>query len=158
MRHSWSSGVAACIGVDPNIFFIDTKDLRLVRAAKSYCDHCPCRKPCLEYGYTTGQVGIWGGTTDAERPFAYTLLQAASNVPVVVSNVVVKRQVGTYDFSLSKKPDAKLRRLDEQAHPSVPSHRIFPYSHSQQAYRLAVAARILRRERERVIEASQCTA
>jgi len=152
MRHSWSVGIAACIGVDPNVFFIDTKDLRLVRKAKSFCDTCPCRRPCLEWAYETDQKGIWGGTTEGERSFAYTLLKALT--PVVAS----KHQERTYDFSPSKKPDAPLHRPDEQSHPSAPSRTAYPYSHSQQAYKLAAAIRILRRERERVLESSRCIA
>lgn len=156
MNYDWSLGVAACSGVDPNVFFIDTKDLRLVRQAKAYCDRCPVRRPCLEYAYTTGEQGIWGGTTDAERPFAYMLLQAVVSVPIAAEiNVVAKYRVGIYDFGRGKTLDAKLHRLDALERPSVLSDTPSPYTHSQRAYRLAAAIRILRRERERVLEASR---
>lgn len=157
MNHAWSNG-AACIGVDPDIFFVDTKDLQKVRVAKSYCDKCPCRRPCLEWAHNTGQFGIWGGTTDAERSYAYRLLQAvASNLNRSI-NASSRYQVGNLDFSPGRNTDETLRHPDELGHPSDPSHIAYPSSRSPQVYRLAVAIRILRRERERVLESFRCNA
>lgn len=36
--------------------------------AKSICQRCPVKEPCLEYAMETAQkYGIWGGMTDKER-------------------------------------------------------------------------------------------
>jgi len=159
MRHDWSSGVAACIGVDPNVFFIDTKDLRLVRRAKAYCDYCPCRRPCLEWAYENGVQGIWGGTTDGEREFAYLLLKAiVANPAALKFNDDATHLGDTFDFSLDKTLDEKLHRPDVQDHHDDSSCTTSPYIRNPQAYKLAVAIRILRRERERVLEAYRCSA
>src|SRR5215831_14365215 len=157
MRHTWSLA-ANCIGVDPNVFFIDTKDLRLVREAKKYCDYCVCRRECLTWAYETGQQGIWGGTTDSERPFAYFLLKTVTIVPrekIIAASV---RPANTYDFLPSRKRDVPSHRLDEQDHRDDQIDIPFPYNRNPQAYRLAVAIRILRLERERVLAASRVSA
>lgn len=39
----------------------------LIRDAITLCRGCALRNPCLEYALTTGQHGIWGGTTDLQR-------------------------------------------------------------------------------------------
>lgn len=31
------------------------------------CDSCPLRKPCLDYALLYEMVGVWGGTTTAQR-------------------------------------------------------------------------------------------
>ena len=37
-------------------------------AAKTVCQRCPVREPCLEFAMETNQkYGIWGGLTDKER-------------------------------------------------------------------------------------------
>lgn len=52
---------------DPEAFF-PTKG-RSPRAAKALCEQCPYKEPCareaLMYGHDL--VGVWGGTTDADR-------------------------------------------------------------------------------------------
>lgn len=38
------------------------------RVAKSLCDRCPVRRPCLEYALATGEKwGMWGGLMPSER-------------------------------------------------------------------------------------------
>jgi WhiB family redox-sensing transcriptional regulator len=38
------------------------------REAKSVCETCPVREPCLEYALTHGCAdGVWGGLTELER-------------------------------------------------------------------------------------------
>lgn len=60
----------ACQGEDPELFFpIATTEAahEQVRAAKAVCFRCAVRVQCLSYAMDTGQHGIWGGTTSAER-------------------------------------------------------------------------------------------
>lgn len=54
----------ACGDADPDLF-IPEGNASL--AAKAVCNGCPVKAPCLEHAVNTGAVGIWGGTTDAER-------------------------------------------------------------------------------------------
>ncbi|MFD8724982.1 WhiB family transcriptional regulator [Streptomyces sp. NPDC059629] len=62
---------AACRAEDPDLFFpIGTTgpSLHQTRRAKAVCERCPAREPCLRWAMETEQtVGIWGGTTEAER-------------------------------------------------------------------------------------------
>ncbi|MEV5955700.1 WhiB family transcriptional regulator [Streptomyces sp. NPDC051987] len=62
---------AECRYEDPDLFFpIGTTgpSLHQTRQAKAVCERCPVREPCLRWAMETGQaVGVWGGTTEAER-------------------------------------------------------------------------------------------
>lgn len=63
---SWESQ-AACIGVDPEIFY--EKD---PRQAKQICAGCPVSLQCLEHamrfeGFVSDRHGVWGGLTCDER-------------------------------------------------------------------------------------------
>ncbi len=66
--------VALCSGNHSHLFFppstSERKDERERREAraKSICQICPVRKPCLEYATEIREpYGIWGGLTEAER-------------------------------------------------------------------------------------------
>ncbi|MEV7387055.1 MULTISPECIES: WhiB family transcriptional regulator [unclassified Streptomyces] len=62
---------AACRAEDPDLFFpIGTTgpSLHQTRRAKAVCERCPAQEPCLRWAMETEQtVGVWGGTTEAER-------------------------------------------------------------------------------------------
>lgn len=62
---------AACIDVDPELFFIDEESSdsqELTAQALSICNSCPIRLKCLEEAIKKrNQIGIWGGTTTQER-------------------------------------------------------------------------------------------
>lgn len=71
-RTDWTENIA-CRGQDPEIFFIEGKHARgsaayrkAVAKARSFCDVCPSREPCLEYGMSQPE-GIYGGMTIAQR-------------------------------------------------------------------------------------------
>jgi len=65
MNPSWSSR-AACHGLDPRIFFPGEDEDAEV--AKSICERCAVREPCLEYALGSRErEGVWGGCTEAER-------------------------------------------------------------------------------------------
>jgi WhiB family redox-sensing transcriptional regulator len=38
--------------------------------AKQFCDRCPITDDCRNYALTHELIGIWGGTTEAERRVA----------------------------------------------------------------------------------------
>jgi len=64
MNPSWSSR-AACHGLDPRIFFPGEDED--AEAAKSICERCAVREPCLEYALGSRErEGVWGGCTEAE--------------------------------------------------------------------------------------------
>lgn len=68
-----------CAETDPDAFFpkdyFDDADgskppssaYENERAVKAICGDCPLKIDCLMYAITTGQQGIWGGTTEGER-------------------------------------------------------------------------------------------
>lgn len=70
LRVSWRE-FAACRGMNPDTFFpVGEKvaaDLEQIAFAKSVCEVCPVRQPCLDYAITYRQdYGIWGGFTETE--------------------------------------------------------------------------------------------
>jgi WhiB family transcriptional regulator, redox-sensing transcriptional regulator len=58
--------VAACRGVDPDIFYpVSEED---ADEAKDICRQCPVMETCLEYALATRERdGVWGGATERER-------------------------------------------------------------------------------------------
>lgn len=66
----WSDD-AACLSVDPEIFFPPGEGQTAwprIDKAKSICETCPVLELCLEFALrTNAQYGIWGGTTAGER-------------------------------------------------------------------------------------------
>lgn len=63
-----------CKFVDPNIFFVEPhpthptpRQLHDVELAKFACSLCPIQIACLYQAIGLGEVGVWGGTTTAER-------------------------------------------------------------------------------------------
>jgi WhiB family redox-sensing transcriptional regulator len=70
--------VPLCSETDPDSFFpkdyFDDKDGKSPatsyeneRGVKAICNECPLKIDCLTYAIQSGQQGIWGGTTEAER-------------------------------------------------------------------------------------------
>jgi WhiB family redox-sensing transcriptional regulator len=64
----WRS-LAACIGVDQNVFFLDRGGVVQKSAkARAICATCPVRIQCLAYAVNEDMdVGIWGGQTSQQR-------------------------------------------------------------------------------------------
>jgi WhiB family redox-sensing transcriptional regulator len=69
-------GDPACANVDPELFFpqeIEVGNNRImsvygdIATAKSICNTCPLKAPCLEYALNNSEVGVWGGTTEHQR-------------------------------------------------------------------------------------------
>jgi WhiB family redox-sensing transcriptional regulator len=62
---------ASCRDTDPDLFFpVGTTGpaIEQIANAKSVCDSCEAKDPCLDYALTTNQdSGIWGGTSEEER-------------------------------------------------------------------------------------------
>ena len=65
---------ASCRGDAQHLFFAppvaESPDVRTKREklAKNICARCPVQTPCLAYALQVGEtLGIWGGTTEAER-------------------------------------------------------------------------------------------
>jgi WhiB family redox-sensing transcriptional regulator len=60
----------ACVGEDPEIFFVNQNDPELhIRndQAKRICGGCPVREQCLEWALSYGEHGTWGGLTAQQR-------------------------------------------------------------------------------------------
>jgi WhiB family redox-sensing transcriptional regulator len=59
---------ALCRQVHPDTFFPHPDDTATAENAKAICGMCPARAACLAWALARGEsVGIWGGTTPAER-------------------------------------------------------------------------------------------
>jgi WhiB family transcriptional regulator, redox-sensing transcriptional regulator len=62
---------SSCRDTDPDLFFpVGTTGpaLEQIAAAKSVCNSCEAKEPCLEFALTTNQdSGVWGGTSEEER-------------------------------------------------------------------------------------------
>ena len=54
-----------CKDSDLDIFFSD--DMHDVKIAKSICENCPVKDPCLAYAIRNRARGIWGGTSERQR-------------------------------------------------------------------------------------------
>lgn len=64
---SWRS-LAACAGIDPEIFYPASEDEADARPAKLVCAECEVREACLEHALIVREKdGIWGGATERER-------------------------------------------------------------------------------------------
>lgn len=67
-RQAWRA-VAPCMSLSPTqadeLFFIGPG--QKAKRAKLYCNSCPVKRECLNFAIVHDEVGIWGGTTDAER-------------------------------------------------------------------------------------------
>lgn len=59
-------GNAACLGMDPAMFFPERGDSQTLARAKAVCDGCPVKDDCLEYNLFE-KDGVYGGTSDRDR-------------------------------------------------------------------------------------------
>lgn len=71
---------AACLGVDPELFFATRGDIVPIRRARMVCAVCPVRAECLEYALRNEEeFGMWGGLSEKERrPLLRERREAAS--------------------------------------------------------------------------------
>jgi hypothetical protein len=54
--------LAACRGLDPELFFPERGDAFTARNAQAVCATCPVAEQCLEFAIEVGETeGIWGG-------------------------------------------------------------------------------------------------
>jgi WhiB family redox-sensing transcriptional regulator len=59
-----------CRNEDPELFFpggTSGPALLQIAEAKKVCRRCPVLEQCRDWAVDTGQDGVWGGTTEAER-------------------------------------------------------------------------------------------
>jgi WhiB family transcriptional regulator, redox-sensing transcriptional regulator len=63
---------AACVDVDPEIFFADDQvnpDVDAIQQARTICASCEEQNRCLEWGLRNENYGMWGGLTANERRY-----------------------------------------------------------------------------------------
>jgi hypothetical protein len=59
---------AACIGLDPELFFPDSNmSPKIEGLLRKTCMGCPVFDNCLDYALKVKVNGYWAGTTDARR-------------------------------------------------------------------------------------------
>jgi WhiB family redox-sensing transcriptional regulator len=67
MNQPWRS-LAACTGLDPDIFYPSSEDDIDAEPAKLVCGQCAVREACLEFALVVREKdGVWGGATERER-------------------------------------------------------------------------------------------
>lgn len=68
IRMPWTFEGASCSGIDTEMFFTEGRPLTEENyLAKKICKTCPFVQECLTYALHFRVVGIWGGTTMADR-------------------------------------------------------------------------------------------
>lgn len=67
-HQSWMDQ-AACIGLDPDLFFPQTsRGILSGQEAREVCARCEVRTDCLEHALANNeQFGIWGGMSERQR-------------------------------------------------------------------------------------------
>jgi hypothetical protein len=58
--------LAACKGMNPDLFFAQRNDYQSVKQAKAVCAGCPVRTQCYQEGCTE-YAGVWGGKSSTQR-------------------------------------------------------------------------------------------
>ncbi len=60
--------LAACRGIDPELFFAAKGDTNAIRRARAVCARCPVAAACVEEAVLSEPGwGVWGGTTVRDR-------------------------------------------------------------------------------------------
>ena len=77
---------AACIDAPGVDFFVKSRFLKKVEAAKKVCRKCAVRRECLDFAVAHDEDGIWGGTTREERGFVHAYLRAVELSSSILSN------------------------------------------------------------------------
>lgn len=57
---------ARCVGTDPEAFFPESGS-RANSMVRRICAACPVQSECLTYATEHDLMGVWGGTSDADR-------------------------------------------------------------------------------------------
>lgn len=66
----FDKGEPPCSSSDPDLFFPEPNTpnaAMITKMAKKTCSECPYLAECLEWALKADEIGIWGGTTEAER-------------------------------------------------------------------------------------------
>ena len=77
-ERAWMA-LAACAGMDPNLFFPDRYDDKDWTAIKKLCAGCPVKDECRDYAVRHHEgAGWWGGMSPKDRRrYAFRQAQAA---------------------------------------------------------------------------------
>ena len=69
IKAPYFDGTQVCAQVDPDLFFYETRREKADRVplAKSLCNTCEFKDPCLVYALEYDVDGVWGATTPNER-------------------------------------------------------------------------------------------
>ena len=81
------------------------RDLR-IKIAKSVCERCPEKEPCLRWAIHNDERGVWGGTTEQER------LRSVDAMPIRETPTPVTEwlKVAEHDGVVLRKTRDKLNR------------------------------------------------
>ncbi len=113
-ERSWRH-LAACKGMDPNLFFPTRGGNNTLRAAKAVCASCPVSTQCAEAGKDE-RTGTWGGISSFKR--------RRSNVPQKsfakqykewIINTEPSEEVAAYDLGIQVGSVQRSRLRTQQA-------------------------------------------
>jgi len=79
-------GTPNCATADPEAFFLERGAARWeVEIAKKVCSTCMLIGVCREWALENNEMGIWGGTTEAERKKIRRMRNAVKDAHRLVS-------------------------------------------------------------------------
>jgi hypothetical protein len=91
--------LAACRGVNVELFFPGRGEVHSIRAAKACCSTCPVAPACLEDAIADepGGFGVWAGTTARDRQRLRRLIREsiAASGPQVAAPTPADPPTGT---------------------------------------------------------------
>lgn len=74
---------------DPDVWTDTPLDRDQAVLLKRVCQRCPVQAPCLEYALAWDSVGVWGGTTGAERRRLRASRRAAAHQVLIEARAAV---------------------------------------------------------------------
>jgi WhiB family redox-sensing transcriptional regulator len=107
---------AACFGADPELFFSPDQEGNggapswTPHAALTICARCPVVAECRKWAIDTGQAGVWGGMTEAERRSTH---RRATRRPSI-DDTRQPRVNGSY--TITPEDEARRRQLWKEGH------------------------------------------
>jgi hypothetical protein len=80
---------ALCRKFPADDWFPSPADSDAVAEVVEVCSRCPARISCLAAALAMGEEhGIWGGSTEADRQWAWTALKRRASVPTVLDQLL----------------------------------------------------------------------
>jgi WhiB family redox-sensing transcriptional regulator len=113
-ERSWRH-LAACKGMDPNLFFPTRGGNNTLRAAKAVCASCPVSTQCAEAGKDE-RTGTWGGISSFKRQRSNVPQKSfAKQYKEWIINTEPSDEVAAYDLGIQVGSVQRSRLRTQQA-------------------------------------------